>query len=342
MLYSVSGAPKEAFEKFGIPRSTEVFKATFAGQSTVRSDDITKDPRHGKNSPHNGMSKGHLPVVSYLAVPVISHSGSVIGGLFFGHPKAGVFKEEHEVLVSGIAAQASIALDNAKLYEDINALNSKKDEFIGFISHELKTPLTTLKGYLEISRDDPNLISEIQPRLSRQVTRLEEIISDLLDISKIEAGKLDFSFSRISLGDLVKKALDSVNHTEHHVEFEMPSGKITVMVDVQKMTQVLVNLISNALKYSPKGSAVKLEAGQFGGEAIISIRDEGAGIAKQDLDRIFNQFYRVTETKNSTQGIGLGLYISRQFVDGHQGRIWAESEVGKGSTFFVSFPAERP
>ena len=186
-------------------------------------------------------------------------------GIVFGHPKAGVFKEEHDVLVSGIAAQASIALDNAKLYEDINALNSKKDEFIGFISHELRTPLTTLKGYLEISHDDPNLISEIQPRLSRQVTRLEEIISDLLDISKIEAGKLDFSFSRIGLGELVKKAVDSVNHTEHHVEFEMPTGKIAVMVDVQKMTQVLVNLISNALKYSPKGSAVKLEAGQFGG-----------------------------------------------------------------------------
>jgi len=321
--------------------NTDVFKNTFAGQSSVRSDDITKEPG-GQNSPHIGIPTGHLPVVSYLAVPVISHSGSVIGGLFFGHPKAGVFKEEHEVLVSGIAAQASIALDNAKLYEDINALNSRKDEFIGFISHELRTPLTTLKGYLEISRDDANLIPEIQPRLSRQVTRLEEIISDLLDISKIEAGKLDFSFSPIGLGELVRKALDAVNHTEHHVDFKMPSGKITVMVDIQKMTQVLVNLISNAMKYSPKGSTVKLEAAQFGSEAIISVRDEGAGIAKQELERVFNQFYRVTETKNSTQGIGLGLYISRQFVDGHLGKIWAESEVGKGSIFFVSFPAERP
>jgi len=96
------------------------------------------------------------------------------------------------------------------------------------------------------------------------------------------------------------------------------------------------------MKYSPKGSTVKLEAAQFGSEAIISVRDEGAGIAKQELERVFNQFYRVTETKNSTQGIGLGLYISRQFVDGHLGKIWAESEVGKGSIFFVSFPAERP
>jgi len=341
ILNSVSGAPKEAFEKFAMALNTDVFKNTFAGQSSVRSDDITKEPG-GQNSPHIGIPTGHLPVVSYLAVPVISHSGSVIGGLFFGHPKAGVFKEEHEVLVSGIAAQASIALDNAKLYEDINALNSRKDEFIGFISHELRTPLTTLKGYLEISRDDANLIPEIQPRLSRQVTRLEEIISDLLDISKIEAGKLDFSFSPIGLGELVRKALDAVNHTEHHVDFKMPSGKITVMVDIQKMTQVLVNLISNAMKYSPKGSTVKLEAAQFGSEAIISVRDEGAGIAKQELERVFNQFYRVTETKNSTQGIGLGLYISRQFVDGHLGKIWAESEVGKGSIFFVSFPAERP
>src|SRR3984957_17303818 len=96
MLYALSGASREAFEKFGMPRNTDVFNATFTGEGIVRSDDITKDPRYGKNAPHHGMPKGHLPVVSYLAVPVVSRSGEVLGGLFFGHSATGQFSEQHE------------------------------------------------------------------------------------------------------------------------------------------------------------------------------------------------------------------------------------------------------
>src|SRR6185437_136216 len=114
-LYTLSGAPREAFEKFGMPRNTEVFAMTFHGKGIVRSDDITKDPRYGHNPPHYGMPKGHLPVTSYLAVPVISKSGAVIGGLFYGHPEPAKFTAEHEQIVAAIAVQAAVALDNAKL-----------------------------------------------------------------------------------------------------------------------------------------------------------------------------------------------------------------------------------
>ena len=119
MLYTLSGAPREAFDKFGMPRNTAVFSHTFAGRGVVRSDDITKDPRYGKNHPHRGMPEGHLPVRAYLAVPVISRAGTVIGGLFFGHPQPGVFTQEAERVVTGIASQAAVALDNARLYEDV-------------------------------------------------------------------------------------------------------------------------------------------------------------------------------------------------------------------------------
>jgi PAS domain S-box-containing protein len=121
MLYTLSGAPREAFSKFPMPRNTAVFGPTFAGQGVVRSDDITKDPRYGRNAPHYGMPKGHLPVCSYLAVPVVSRSGEVLGGLFFGHPEPGVFTERAERLVAGIAAQAAIAIDNARLYRAAQA-----------------------------------------------------------------------------------------------------------------------------------------------------------------------------------------------------------------------------
>jgi len=118
MLYTLSGAPREAFSKFDMPRNTAVFNPTFQGTGIIRSDDITKDPRYGKTGPHFGMPKGHLPVASYLAVPVISRAGEVLGGLFFGHEKPGVFTPRVERIVGGIAAQAAIAMDNARLFQD--------------------------------------------------------------------------------------------------------------------------------------------------------------------------------------------------------------------------------
>jgi PAS domain S-box-containing protein len=118
MLYSISGVPREAFSKFPMPRNTAVFAPTFSGEGIVRSDDITKDPRYGKNSPRSGMPEGHLPVRSYLAVPVVSRSGSVIGGLFFGHSAVGVFDERSERGLAGLAGEAAVAIDNARLHED--------------------------------------------------------------------------------------------------------------------------------------------------------------------------------------------------------------------------------
>jgi len=117
MLYSLSGVPREAFSKFPMPRATAVFQPTFKGEGIIRSDDILKDPRYGRSEPHKGMPPGHLPVRSYLALPVISRSGEVIGGLFFGHAEAGVFKPAHESLLAGIAGHAATAIDNARLYQ---------------------------------------------------------------------------------------------------------------------------------------------------------------------------------------------------------------------------------
>lgn len=116
-LFSLSGAPREAFERFGMPRNTKVFDPTFRGEGVVRSDDIREDPRYGQNPPHRGMPDGHLPVASYLAVPVVSANGEIHGGLFFGHDEPGRFDEESELLATGIAAQAAVAMDNARLHE---------------------------------------------------------------------------------------------------------------------------------------------------------------------------------------------------------------------------------
>lgn len=343
LLYTLSGAPREHFEKFGMPRNTEVFKMTFEGKGILRSEDITKDPRYGKNSPHAGMPKGHLPVVSYLAIPVFSPTGTVLGGLFYGHPKPAMFKAEHEVLVEAIASQSAIALEKARLFEEVQALNQKKDEFIGFASHELKTPLTTMKGYVQLAEANPQMAASLLPRMNKQVDRLNAIISDLLDITKIQAGMLDFHFGETLLSTMIREAVETVSQIspDHSIKIELPEEDIRLSVDVQKIVQVLVNLLTNAIKYSPGKNNILVKACLLGDEIEISIQDFGIGISPEFLEDIFTRFYRIKKKDYSAQGMGLGLYIAREIMHGHNGKIWAQSEVGKGSTFFLSLPIKK-
>jgi PAS domain S-box-containing protein len=346
MLYTLSGAPREAFEKFGMPRNTDVFAHTFNGLGIVRVDDITKDPRYGHNHPHYGMPKGHLPVVSYLAVPVVSKSGAVIGGLFLGHPEPGRFTKEHEILISGVTSQASVALDNAKLYEEIQVLNSKKDEFIGLASHELKTPMTSLNGYLQIidrslPADDKNKLF-IQKALS-QINKLSGLISDLLDVSKIEAGKLPFTYAAFNLPQLIEEVVDLMQYStkSHRIIICSDIDDLLVNADRQRIEQVVINLISNAIKYSPQADHINVSVSRQDNNAVVTVQDFGIGINKEQHDRIFSRFYRVDDVASHISGLGIGLYISNEIITRHQGKLSVDSETGKGSTFKFEIPLEQ-
>ena len=208
LLYTLSGAPREAFEKFGLPRNTAIFDPTFTGKGVVRSPDITKDPRYGKMAPHHGMPKGHLPVRSYLAVPVISRSGEVMGGLFFGHPEPDRFTERAEQLVVGVAAQATVAMDNARLYEAaqreiasreraeaaLRETDQRKDEFLATLAHELRNPLAPIRQAALISMSAGASDEQKQwshEVITRQVRHMSMLLDDLLDISRITRGTLE-------------------------------------------------------------------------------------------------------------------------------------------------------
>lgn len=343
MLYTLSGAPREAFEKFGMPRNTAVFAPTFNGEGIVRVDDITQDPRYGKSAPHHGMPKGHLPVVSYLAVPVISKTGAVIGGLFFGHSKPAMFKKEHEQLVAGVAAQAAVALDNAKLYEEITVLNAKKDEFIGLASHELKTPVTSISGYLQIIAR--NLAAEDRnkafiEKALLQVNKLTTLISDLLDVSKIQTGKLPFSYTTFDLTELLADVVEMMQHNynHHHIALHYDEKPIMLKADHQRMEQVIINLITNAIKYSPGESQVIIHAAVSNKKITVSVQDFGIGIAQDQQDRIFSRFYRVENLAAHMSGLGIGLYICHEIIERHKGKMWVKSELGKGATFYFELP----
>ncbi|MDB5144546.1 MAG: domain S-box protein [Mucilaginibacter sp.] len=344
MLYSLSGAPREAFEKFGVPRNTAVFHMTFSGEGVVRVDDITKDPRYGKMGPHYGMPKGHLPVVSYLAVPVISLSGNVIGGLFFGHPEPGVFLPEHEDLVVNVASQAAIALDNSKLFEEVLDLNRKKDEFIAMASHELKTPLTSMNGFLQIlQRTAPEGMNKhFLDKTSRQLEKLNILVNDLFDISKVQAGKLQFDFEDFDLGLLIREICDTFEHSTpgHQFVCELEPN-LLISGDQIRLEQVLTNLIANAVKYAPESPQINIAAKNKGKEIVVGVTDNGPGISKENQAHIFTQFYRVRDRDRHISGLGLGLYITREIVERHGGRIWVESEPGKGASFLFTIPRDR-
>lgn len=343
MLFALSGAPREAFEKFGMPRNTDVFRPTFEGDATVRVDDITKDPRYGHNSPHKGMPQGHLPVVSYLATPVISKSGHVIGGLFFGHPQPGVFTEEHARLVEGIASHAAVALDNAKLYEEIQTLNSKKDEFIGMASHELKTPVTSISGYLQIIEKNPANWEQNQQFIKKakmQVDKLSGLISDLLDVTKIETGKLPLKLTSFNLVDLLREVIDLLanSNTRHQIETHFAADELIVFADRLRIEQVIVNLLTNAIRYSPKAEKIIVSMTSTEKKVSVSVQDFGIGIEAGHLKQIFTRFYRVDDLASHMSGLGIGLYISKEIVSRHHGKLDVTSKPGEGSTFTFEIP----
>lgn len=343
LLDTVSGIAKDAFKDFPMPRNTAIFETTFSGKGILRSDDIRQDPRYGKNDPHYGMPEGHLPVVSYLAVPVNSPSqGTTIGWLFFGHPEPGRFQAEHEKLVGGIASQAGVAIENARLYDEIKQLNLKKDEFIGVAGHELRTPITTIKAYLQLlgNQVQEGSTKELTEKASRQVNKLNRLVNDLLDASKIQSGKLEYTMIPCFLLPLVRDCLDTVRqiYPSNPLIAGLPEEDIVITADGTKIEQVLINFLTNAVKYSAEGSPITVTVKKMAGKAIVRVSDLGVGIGNKHLDLIFQRYYRIHSQGHVAGGLGIGLYIAREIIERHGGEIGVESQEGKGSTFYFSLP----
>jgi PAS domain S-box-containing protein len=361
LLYALSGAPREAFEKFGLPRNTPVFNPTFSGQGVVRSGDITKDPRYGTMSPHHGMPKGHLPVCSYLAVPVVSRSGEVIGGLFFGHPDADVFTERAERLMVGIAAQAAIGIDNARLYEaaqheierreqaeaTLREVDRRKDEFLATLAHELRNPLAPIRQAAMISKAPSS--TDAQKRwshdvIARQVHHMSLLLDDLLDVSRITRGTLQLRKQATELASVIDAAVETARPAldvkRHKLTIDIPDTPIHLSADPLRLAQVLSNLLTNAAKYTDPGGEIRIAGRAANGAVEIDVTDTGIGIAREVLPDIFQMFSQVKATHDrSDGGLGIGLALARGLVELHGGAIEARSEGhGHGSTFRVRLP----
>jgi len=236
-----------------------------------------------------------------------------------------------------------VAIENARLFEEIKALNEKKDEFIGLASHELKTPLTSITGYLQIleRQNIDETSKKFVSKTVHQVKKLSVLVSDLLDVSKIEAGKLQFNNDRVNIRSLVDDAIELIDHSygNHPISLQADNNPCFVAGDAQRIEQVIINLLTNAIKYSPQGSNITVMLKCVDNEVTVGVKDSGYGIAKDHLTKIFSRFYRVENANPNISGLGIGLYLSAEIIERHNGKIWAESTLGEGSTFWFKLPA---
>ncbi len=289
MLYTLSGADRADFERFGHPRATPVFAPTFKGEGVVRSDDITADPRYGKNAPNRGMPEGHLPVRSYLAVPVVSRSGEVIGGLFFGHPDAGVFTESSERLMLGLAGQAAIAIDNARLFEaaqranqtleqrveertrDLEAAHealrqSQKMETVGQltggIAHDFNNLLQIVSGNLDLLRQKlPEGTEHLKRYADRAFTgadRAATLTQRLLAFSRrqpLAPKPVDINRLIPGMSELLHRTLGETIE----VEAVLAPRLWTVEADPNQLENAIINLAINARDAMPDGGKLTIE-----------------------------------------------------------------------------------
>lgn len=221
----------------------------------------------------------------------------------------------------------------------------RKNDFIAMASHELKTPLTSIKAYIQLvtqklaSSNDSFIINALL-KVNQQVNKMTDLIHGFLDLSKIEPGKLQLKVQDFDINQLIKDAIAESNTTStgHRIKFD---GEETIIIkaDKEKIEQVVNNFLSNAIKYSGKGNEISISIKKTGGNLQVAVADKGIGINPKDQQKIFQRFYRVENTgMKNISGFGIGLYLSSEIILRHNGKIWVESEEGKGSTFYFSLP----
>jgi PAS domain S-box-containing protein len=222
------------------------------------------------------------------------------------------------------------------------AVDQQRDAFIGIASHELKTPLTTLSAYTQILEkrlkgDKKN--EYFVKNIKLQTTRLLGLIDDLLNVSRIDSGKLELNLQAFDLNQLVNKIIVDFQYaTETHKILQKGTIKKNVVGDENRIEQVVINLLTNAIKYSPNAKEIIVHLSSDNNHAIIGIQDFGLGIVKEDHHNIFKRFFRTKKKESGVSGFGLGLYISKEIIKRHKGKIWLVSKQGLGSTFFFSLP----
>jgi signal transduction histidine kinase len=303
----------------------------------------------GQDSAPQPMVAGNL---SQMAVPVVNQR-VVRAVIHLESPHPDAFSQDDMVFVSRLADHAAIAIENARLYQQAQAANQAKTEFMSIASHELKIPMTSIKGYAKLLT--LGTVGELTERqtdflniIAANVDRMDRLVADLLDVSRIEAGRLRLDIQPVDLREVIDTVLQSVETQiaakKLALRLEVPEKLPPVLGDQGRLIQVVTNLVSNAYKYTPEGGQIHIKADGLAAASpsdslTISVRDTGLGIAPEDQKKIFTKFFRAEDPLvRDVPGTGLGLSITKSLVEMHGGKIWFESEVGKGTTFAFTLP----
>lgn len=305
----------------------------------ILANDVSQDPRYKSIENHNTRSE--------LALP-IKVGAMLVGVLNIEDKKLFAFDEMDVLVLQTLCDQIASAIANAKLYEEIKFANQKlteldsiKSEFIGIVSHDFRSPLSSIilagKALLknEVVQNNPRF-KEYMQLIVTQANRLNQLAEDTLSITRIESGQVSIAFKVVNVERLIQDALVSVRTSNRHtITYNIDPNASFIKGDHSKLRQVVQNLLSNAVKYSPAGGKVTIDVvEQDGDEILFIISDEGIGIKPEYHDKLFQKFSRVDEPDSKhIKGTGLGLWICREIIEAHKGKIWVESEYGKGSIF---------
>jgi signal transduction histidine kinase len=291
---------------------------------------------------------------SLLTVPILRDQ-QIMGGLTVWRRQVGEFEPEVVNLLQTFATQSALAIQNARLFREIEdksrqieAANRHKSEFLANMSHELRTPLNAIIGFSEVLGE--RLFGELNEKQAEYTQdilssgrHLLSLINEILDLSKVEAGRMELELAAFDLPLAIDNARTFVREraTRHGITLDVSVDERLgeYVGDERKIKQILLNLLSNAVKFTPEGGRIRINARQSNSAVEISVTDTGIGISLEDQARIFEEFRQVgSDYEHKREGTGLGLTLAKKFVELHGGRIWVESEVGKGSTFTFSLP----
>jgi signal transduction histidine kinase len=336
-----------------IPRGQGAMSRAAELRQPVQIPDIAVEGAYA--SPIRGplLEAGHRAI---LTVPLLLED-RVIGGLGVTRKMPGAFTPEVVRLLTTFATQSALAIQNARLFREIEqksreleAASRHKSEFLANMSHELRTPLNAIIGFSEVLSE--GMFGEINEKQTEYLKDILEsgqhllsLINDILDLSKIEAGRMELEPTDFDLPSAIENALILVR--ERASRRGITLGRTIderlgdIRADERKVKQVLLNLLSNALKFTPEGGSIDVRAGLQDGAAAISVTDTGVGIAPEDQEAVFEEFRQVGTAAKKVEGTGLGLALSRKFIELHGGRIWVKSQVGAGSTFTFTLPVRR-
>ncbi|HBN08974.1 MAG TPA: hypothetical protein DD435_10115 [Cyanobacteria bacterium UBA8530] len=284
---------------------------------------------------------------SGICTPLLLTDQEPFGVVCLGSRLTDAFAPSLLETVASICNQAAIAIHNAQQYQIQKDLEALKGEFLSTISHELRTPLTSIKGFTEtLLKPEMDFPAEARQRIleiiSRQTDHLSKLIEDILAVSRLEAANMALPVTETSLDEVIRQILDSLQDTLAPFEVTTNLAPLVLFVDRNKIAQVLINLIGNASKYTPKGRKIEVSLQEKGEGAVIRIADQGIGIPPESRPALFKKFSRLDNSlTRKTGGTGLGLYISAKLIEAHGGRIWIEDPPwGEGTCFGVFLPGK--